>query len=121
MSTRIKHMGMTLTKEEHAKWHREHPEGITPEEHDKLMKRLGVTKKQDEEWHRTHLTSRQVAARGEKSINPFAVGGAFLKYCPNQGWLIERGTGRHITYYVTKEGERELKERFGIAVSARAR
>jgi hypothetical protein len=62
------------------------------------------------------LTPQQGAARGERSINPFAIGGAFLQYCTNQGWLIERGTGRNKTYHVTKEGERELKERFGISV-----
>lgn len=114
-------MGMTLTKEDHEKWHREHPERITSEEHDKLLKRLGVTKKQDEEWHKTHLTPREAAARGSKAINPFAIGGAFLKYCSTQGWLIQRGTGPNTTYYLTKEGERELKERFGIAISARPR
>jgi hypothetical protein len=114
MSNRIKHMGMTLTKDEHEKWHREHPQGISPEEHDALMKRLGITKEQDEEWHRGHATPREAALPGGRLVNIMAIGGAFVGYCVKEGWLIQHDAGRKTRYYVTPEGERELKTRFGI-------
>ena len=53
MGKRIHHMGMTLTKEDHDRWHEEAAE-LTPKQHEALMKELGTTKEQDEEWHRTH-------------------------------------------------------------------
>ncbi len=62
MSKRIRHMGMTLTKEEHDQWHGKHPT-LTPKQHGALMKRLGVTKEQDEEWHRTHQTPDGLVCR----------------------------------------------------------
>jgi hypothetical protein len=109
MSTRIRHMGMTLTKEEHERWHKVHGE-LTPEQHDALMKKLGVTKEQDEEWHRSHQTPHQQETKGMKAINPFAIGGGFLAWCVKQGWLVHQGR----QYLATKEGARELRSRFGI-------
>lgn len=112
MSRKIHHMGMTLTKEEHDRFHRQSPT-LSPEQHDALMKKLGITKEQDEEWHRTHLTlAEQRTTTGMKAINPFAVGGGFLKWCTNQGWIVQRGK----QYFATKEGARELRERFDIRV-----
>ena len=109
MSKRIRHMGMTLTKEQNEQWHRDAPE-LTPERHDALMKKLGITKEQDEEWHRTHKTLHEQRTRRQKSINPFAVGGGFLAWCVKQGWLVQQGK----QYFATKEGLRELRERFDI-------
>ena len=112
MGKRIHHMGMTLTKEAHDRFHRE-ARDVTPEQHDALMKKFGITKEQDEEWHRTHLTPGEHRAKGTtamRGINPFAVGGGFLSWCVKQGWLIQEGK----QYFATKEGERELRERFGI-------
>ena len=114
MSKRIHHMGMTLTREEHARFHNE-SRTLNPKQHDALMKKLGITKEQDEEWHRTHLTlgeQRVQATMGMKEINPLAVGGSFLTWCANQGWLVPRGK----QYFVTKEGVSELRERFQIKV-----
>ena len=114
MGKRIHHMGMTLTKEQHDRFHRESPD-LVPEKHDALMKKLGVTKEQDEEWHRTHLTlaeQRALGGKGLKSINPFAVGGGFLSWCVREGWLVQKG----VQYFATKEGAHELRERFGITV-----
>jgi hypothetical protein len=111
---KIHHMGMTLTKEEHDRFHKESAT-LTPEQHDVLMKKLGVTKEQDEEWHRTHLTleeQRTAATVGLKEIHPFALGGGFLTWCVQQGWLVQRGK----KYFATKEGARELHQRFGIKV-----
>lgn len=48
--------------------------------------------------------------KGKKSINPFAVGGGFLAWCVKQGWLIQQDK----QYFATKEGARELRERFDI-------
>jgi len=114
MGKRIHHMGMTLTKEEHDRFHQEKRD-LAPEHHDALMKKLGITKEQDEEWHRTHLTLEEQRAKGTKGlrgINPFAVGGGFLSWCVMQGWIVQRGK----QYFVTKEGIRELRERFNINV-----
>ena len=73
MGRRIHHMGMTLTKEKHDRFHKEAPT-LRPDQHDALMKKLGITKGQDEEWHRTHLTldeQRAQATTGMKGINCF--------------------------------------------------
>ncbi len=48
MSGRIRHMGMTMTKEEHRRWDEKHPT-LAPKQHAAFMKKLGVTKEQDEE------------------------------------------------------------------------
>ena len=114
MGKRIHHMGMTIKKEEHDSFHREKRE-ISPKHHDALMKKLGVSKEEDEKWHRTHLTLAEQRAMGTKAlkgINPFAVGGGFLSWCVAQGWIIQRGK----QYFVSKEGLRELRERFNINV-----
>jgi len=111
MSKRVHHMGMTLTKEEFERWHREAPP-LTPEKHDALMKKLGVTKEEDEEWHRTHLTLHEQKMKGLKPVNPFAVGGAFLAWCVKQGWLVQKSR----QYLATREGKRELRARFDIKV-----
>ena len=112
MSKRIHHMGMTITKEEHERFHNE-PRELNPKQHDALMKKLGITKEQDEEWHRTHLTlGEQRAAMGLKAIQPIAVGNDFLSWCTKQGWVVQRGK----QYFAKKEGVRELRERFGIKV-----
>jgi hypothetical protein len=113
MGKRIHHMGMTLTKEAHDRFHKK-PVTPTPEQHDALMNKLGVAKEQDEEWHRIHLTldEQRSRATGIKGINPFVVGGGFLAWCVQQGWLVQRGK----QYFVTIEGARELQERFGIKV-----
>lgn len=114
MGKRIHHMGMILTKEEHDRFHREARE-LAPDQHDALMAKLGISKEQDEEWHRTHLTlgeQRAKGTKGLKGINCFAVGGGFLSWCVKQGWLVQQGK----QYFATKEGARELHDRFDIKV-----
>jgi hypothetical protein len=112
MARRIHHMGMTLTPEDHARFHDQAPP-LTPEKHDALMKKLGITKQQDEEWHRTHLTLSELRAQalaGTKHINPQALAAGFLAWCVQQGWLRQKGK----QYLATQEGETELRQRFGI-------
>jgi hypothetical protein len=107
-------MGMTLTKEEHDRFHRESP-SLNPKQHDALMKKLGITKEQDEEWHRTHLTLGEQRTRemmGMKEIHPLTMGGSFLTWCVDQGWVVHRGK----QYFATKEGAQQLRERFRIKV-----
>ena len=114
MGKRIHHMGMTLTKEQHDRFHRE-PAALTPKKHDALMSRLGVSKEEDEEWHRTHLTlaeQRAEATKGMKGINRLEVGGGFVDWCVERGWLVKRGK----QYFATEQGARELRERFAIQV-----
>lgn len=111
MSKRIRHMGLTITKEEHERWHKEHPE-LSAKQHEALIKRLGVSAKEDAEWHRTHQTMEEQRAKGVKAADPAAISGAFLAWCTKQRWLVQQGK----QYFATKEGKRELHERFGIAV-----
>jgi hypothetical protein len=114
----IRHMGMTMTEEEHRRWHREH-EGkkLTPEEHQKLMEHLGVSPEQDRRWHQSQEVgdgTRLAESRPEGDpVNPFAIGGGFLEYCVQQGWLTRQRRGRSTKYYVTKTG-REALAGYGI-------
>ncbi len=111
MAKRIHHMGMTLAKDDHDRFHRGAP-ALDAEQHERLMKKMGITKEQDEAWHRTHLTLAEQRAKGLKKIEPSAVGAAFLAWCVRQGWLFEQGR----EYLASKDGIRELRERFGIVV-----
>ena len=109
----VLHMGMTMTEEEHQKWHAEHHE-MTPEHHDVFTKRMGISEEEHREWHKTHeVPLSPVNTSKKKTINPFAVGGGFINYCVKQGWVIQEGKGRRVTYSVTTDGEENLKT-FGI-------
>ncbi len=77
-------MGMTISKEEHDEFHKGTPD-LTPKQHDRLMKRLGVTKEQDEEWHRSHLTLREQRAQGLTHIEPLSIGAGFVKLVRKTG------------------------------------
>ena len=46
-------MGMTMTDKEHEQWHRKHKE-LSPEEHEQLVKHMGISPEEDEKWHREH-------------------------------------------------------------------
>ena len=109
MARKIHHMGMTMTKEEHDRWHDQAQE-LSPAKHAALMKKLGVSPEEDAEWHRTHQTLHEQRAKGKKGVDPFAVGGAFLAWCVKQGWLAQEGK----QYFATREGVREMRERFQI-------
>lgn len=115
------------------------PPIMTPQKHEALMQKMGVSKEQDEEWRREHglpppVAEADGAARGvrefpltptlsarggegvqavRKPVNCFAIGGGFLAYCVRQGWLEQEGAGRSARYFVTAEGRRRLEE-FGI-------
>lgn len=109
------HMGMTMTEEEHQKWHDGHRE-MTPELHSAFMKKLGISEEEDKQWHMEHGEPPKHASTAKKKlVNPFAIGGGFLDYCVGQGWLVQQGKGRHAKYYVTKEGEEKIKK-FGIKI-----
>jgi hypothetical protein len=104
-------MGMNLSKEEHEKFHGGAP-ALSSKQHDVLMKRMGITKEQDEEWHRTHSTLAEQRAKGLKHISPFVVGGGFVAWCVKKGWLVQQDK----EYFASKEGARELREKFDIAL-----
>jgi len=115
MGKRIKHRGMTLTEKEHERWHKEHPE-VTPEQHEALMRRIGISEEEDREWHEKRgVPQKTTMEPGKKPINPFAIGGGFLEYCAKQGWIIKQCRGKNTNYYATKEGEEKLKK-FGIKI-----
>lgn len=115
MGKRFKHMGMEITEAEHEKWHKEHS-ALTEKEHRALMKKMGINKEEDKKWHEKNdmpLSGHKKA--GRKAVNPFAIGGGFLHYCIEQGWLIQEGKARCAKYYITNEGQKELKK-FGIRI-----
>jgi len=113
MGIRIRHVSMSLTEEEHEKWHKEQPQ-MTPEQHETLMKRMGISKEEDERWHDSNRIPQKERNKSEqKAVNPFAIGGGFLSYCVGQGWLMQEGKGRNAKYYVTDVGREELRK-FGI-------
>lgn len=113
----IRHLGMTMTEEEHRRWHQEHEgKDLTAEEHRKLMEHLGVSPEQDREWHKAHparAADEPVAGPDNTPVNCFAIGGGFLEYCVQQGWLTRQRHGRSTKYYVTKTG-REALAGYGI-------
>jgi hypothetical protein len=113
----IRHMGMTLSEEEHRRWHEQHKgKQLTPEEHKRLMERLGIGDEEDRKWHKTNgmLPSETAEPLPEGDpVNCFAIGGGFLEYCVRQGWLIRRKQGKETRYYVTKIG-REALAGYGI-------
>jgi hypothetical protein len=115
MDKKFKHVGMEMKEAEHEKWHKEHPE-MTEVEHQTLMKKMGVSEEEDRKWHEKHDTPKDDQTKaGSKTVNPFAIGGGFLDYCIRQGWLIQEGKSGGAEYYVTNEGEKELKK-FGIRI-----
>ncbi len=111
MAKRIHHMGMTLSKRSHDELHKSAPE-LNSKQHEALMKRMGITKEQDEEWHRTHLTLGEQRAVGLKQIDPAAVSAGFVEWCVKQKWFVKRGE----QCFASKEGLRELRNRFEIEV-----
>jgi hypothetical protein len=108
----IRHMGMTMSEEEHRRWHEQHKgKRLTPEEHEKLMEHLGVSEAEDCKWHKANgmlpTETAEPLPDGEP-VNPFAIGGGFLEYCVRQGWLTRQGRGRGTRYYVTEVGRAAL-------------
>jgi hypothetical protein len=81
-----------------------HPPDVRPTD-------MTLTKEKHERWHQdTPVTLREQRAPHAKNIKPFAIGGAFLDWCGKRGWVLRQGR----QYPATKEGVRELPERFGI-------
>jgi hypothetical protein len=114
----IRHIGMSMTEEEHRKWHQEHPMGkLSAHEHDELMTHLGVSKEDDEKWHKARASAPEQSTADDTAeaspVNPFAIGGGFLQYCVGQGWLIQQGRGKATKYHVTPAGRQALAE-YGI-------
>lgn len=112
MARRIHHMGMIVGKDKHDEFHRDAPD-LNPKQHEALMKRMGITKEEDEEWHRTHLTLGEQRARGLTQVDPMVIGAGFVEWCAKHGLLVQRGN----QYFATKDGVRELAERFEIVVA----
>lgn len=113
----IRHMGMTMSGEEHRQWHEKHKgKRLTPEEHKQLMERLGVSKEEDRKWHKAQGVPPVEAVEPPPKGNPvncFAIGSGFLEYCVREGWLIRQRQGKGTKYYVTEAG-REALAGYGI-------
>lgn len=58
---------------------------------------------------------------GLQRVNPFAVGGAFVEYCLEKGYLKTQMLESEIRYYLTEDGEEKLKEEFGITLNSCAK
>ena len=99
-------MGMTMTAEEHEQWHKEHNK-ITREEHEKLMKKIGISPDEDKKWHKERR-GKEPHDSDTRPLNPFAIGGGFLAYCVKQGWLTQEGKGPKTKYYATEKGRLKL-------------
>jgi hypothetical protein len=82
---------MVLNRKDHGRFHR---------------------REQNEESHGTHLTLAEQRAQGLKPVDPFALGGGFLAWCVQHGWLVHQG-GK---YFASKEGLRELRNQFEISL-----
>jgi hypothetical protein len=54
-----------------------------------------------------------IGKTAERRINPYWLGGQFLRYCVKQGWQEGSG-GRGTKWYPTDKGKKELKEKFEI-------
>lgn len=54
-------------------------------------------------------------------VNPFAVGGAFVEYCVEKGYLKLEIKENEVIYYLSENGELQLKEEFGITLHACAK
>lgn len=105
------HRGMAMTEEEHERWHNELQE-MTSEQHEALMRKMGISKEDDEKWHRIRGMPQELISNEQKKkqVNPFAIGGGFLDYCVKQGWIFQEGKGRIAKYYITEKGIKELKK-----------
>jgi hypothetical protein len=101
----IHHMGMTMPAEEHEQWHKENRK-MTPKEHKKLMKKMGISAEEDKKWHKEQKT--HAVDSDARPLNPFAIGGGFLAYCVKKNWLIREGKGPKAKYYSTEKGRLEL-------------
>jgi hypothetical protein len=113
MGKGIVRKGQRITEEENEKWHKELHQ-LTPEQHETMMKKMGISGEEDRNWHESQRTPEQAGTR-QRPINPFAVGGGFLNYCIKQGWLIQEGKGRTAKYYATEVGTKELRK-YGIEI-----
>lgn len=43
-----------------------------------------------------------------QTINPLALGAAYLDYCVKKGWLAKTGDGDRVQYILTPDGEKKL-------------
>lgn len=106
-------MGKKKAGEKHEEWHRKHRK-MTSEEHDGLIRRMGITEEEHEVWHELHGTRMGPEEKGmRRPVDPFAVGGAFLEYCVRKKWLVREGHGHGAKYYPTQKGMVALR-RFGL-------
>jgi hypothetical protein len=106
---------MTMTVEEHERWHKEH-KNMTLEEHERFMKKMGITPEEDKKWHQKQSIKKSSAAKPDaKPLNPFAIGGGFLAYCVKKGWLIMEGKGPRAKYFAT-EKNRHILAKFDIKI-----
>jgi hypothetical protein len=64
------------------------------------------------------LSDSETAENGKfrASVNPLLVGGAFLAYCQDRGWIVREGTGAGAKYFVTAAGEEPLRE-YGVGMA----
>lgn len=54
-------------------------------------------------------------------VNPFALGGAFVEYCVEKGYVQMQVIENEVRYYLTEDGEEKLSKEFGISLHACAK
>lgn len=59
--------------------------------------------------------------RDKQCVNPFEIGGAFVQYCVDHHILEVNLEGNEVTYYLATDGERLLKDEFGIVLTSCAK
>ncbi len=59
--------------------------------------------------------------RDKQCVNPFEIGGAFVQYCVDHHILEVNLEGNEVTYYLATDGERILKDEFGIVLTSCAK
>jgi hypothetical protein len=84
------------------------------EDHAEFLDKMSISPEQDEAL-RKRPGHPKVAVQNQLVVDPFVIGGSFVNFCVEQGWLVIEGTGRQIKYLATEEGRQHLLE-LGIKI-----
>lgn len=81
---------------------------MTPEEHERFLMEAGIGLEED--------YVEEVDSGAGLDLLPIDVSvitWGFIDFCVAEGWLVVEGSGREARYYLSGDGEKELKK-FGI-------
>lgn len=93
--------------------------GMSDAEQDAFVKDLSSGWADDDAWDKSReddkYPERESCSVSMVAVDPGAIGGVFVAYCVNRGWLVKRTVGAEIEYLATDEGKKELAK-FGIVI-----